>query len=87
MTIEVKIPDIGDFSDVPVVEIMVKPGDTVVVDGTDRLKDGEKVRTSGGAGATPANANNGPGAPPGEQPQNNTPVPGQKQHRHRNTDQ
>src|ERR1700761_5173179 len=29
MTIEVKIPDIGDFQDVPVVEIMVKPGDTV----------------------------------------------------------
>lgn len=29
MTIEVKIPDIGDFTDVPVVDIMVKPGDTV----------------------------------------------------------
>jgi pyruvate dehydrogenase E2 component (dihydrolipoamide acetyltransferase) len=29
MTIEVKIPDIGDFEDVPIVEIMVKPGDTV----------------------------------------------------------
>nr|WP_294512905.1 dihydrolipoyllysine-residue acetyltransferase [uncultured Rhodopila sp.] len=29
MTIEVKIPDIGDFSDVPIVEIMVKPGDAV----------------------------------------------------------
>jgi pyruvate dehydrogenase E2 component (dihydrolipoamide acetyltransferase) len=29
MTIEVKIPDIGDFQDVPVVEIMVKLGDTV----------------------------------------------------------
>lgn len=29
MTIEVKIPDIGDFTDVPVVEIMVKPGDSV----------------------------------------------------------
>jgi pyruvate dehydrogenase E2 component (dihydrolipoamide acetyltransferase) len=26
-TIEVKIPDIGDFRDVPVVEVMVKPGD------------------------------------------------------------
>src|SRR5215471_14225086 len=28
-TIEVKVPDIGDFKDVPVIEIMVKPGDTV----------------------------------------------------------
>ncbi|MCH9809156.1 MAG: dihydrolipoyllysine-residue acetyltransferase [Alphaproteobacteria bacterium] len=27
--IEVKIPDIGDFSDVPVIEILVSPGDTV----------------------------------------------------------
>jgi len=28
-TIEVKVPDIGDFKDVPVVEIFVKPGDSV----------------------------------------------------------
>jgi len=28
-TVEVKVPDIGDFEDVPVIEIMVKPGDTV----------------------------------------------------------
>ena len=28
-TIEIKIPDIGDFKDVPVIEVMVKPGDTV----------------------------------------------------------
>src|SRR6185369_6759028 len=28
-TIEVKVPDIGDFTDVPVIEILVKPGDTV----------------------------------------------------------
>ncbi len=27
--IEVKVPDIGDFSDVPVIEVFVKPGDTV----------------------------------------------------------
>jgi pyruvate dehydrogenase E2 component (dihydrolipoamide acetyltransferase) len=26
---EVKVPDIGDFSDVPVIEVLVKPGDTV----------------------------------------------------------
>src|SRR5712691_646451 len=28
-TIEVKVPDIGDFKDVPVIEILVKPGDVV----------------------------------------------------------
>ena len=28
-TTEVKVPDIGDFSDVPVIEVLVKPGDTV----------------------------------------------------------
>ena len=28
-TMEVKVPDIGDFKDVPVIEIFVKPGDTV----------------------------------------------------------
>src|SRR5260370_12568056 len=27
--IEVKVPDIGDFKDVAVIEILVKPGDTV----------------------------------------------------------
>ncbi len=27
--IEVKVPDIGDFKDIPVIEVMVKPGDTV----------------------------------------------------------
>ncbi|MEC5397709.1 dihydrolipoyllysine-residue acetyltransferase [Uliginosibacterium sp. H1] len=30
--IEVKVPDIGDFTDVPVIEVMVKPGDSVKVD-------------------------------------------------------
>jgi pyruvate dehydrogenase E2 component (dihydrolipoamide acetyltransferase) len=28
-TIDVKVPDIGDFKDVPVIEVLVKPGDTV----------------------------------------------------------
>ena len=27
--LEVKVPDIGDFKDIPVIEILVKPGDTV----------------------------------------------------------
>ncbi|MGZ5042847.1 MAG: biotin/lipoyl-containing protein, partial [Usitatibacter sp.] len=28
-TIEIKVPDIGDFKDIPVIEILVKPGDAV----------------------------------------------------------
>jgi pyruvate dehydrogenase E2 component (dihydrolipoamide acetyltransferase) len=30
--IDVKVPDIGDFKDVPVIEVLVKPGDVVKVD-------------------------------------------------------
>ena len=30
--IEVKVPDIGDFKDVAVIELLVKPGDAVRVD-------------------------------------------------------
>ncbi|MDR2014400.1 MAG: dihydrolipoyllysine-residue acetyltransferase [Azoarcus sp.] len=29
---EIKVPDIGDFSDVPIIEIYIKPGDTVALD-------------------------------------------------------
>ena len=28
-TIEVKVPDIGDFTDIPIIEIFVAPGDIV----------------------------------------------------------
>ncbi|MCS0807546.1 dihydrolipoyl dehydrogenase [Massilia agilis] len=31
-TVEVKVPNIGDFKDVEVIEVLVKPGDTVSVD-------------------------------------------------------
>ena len=31
-TIEIKVPDIGDFSDIPVIELLVAPGDTIDVD-------------------------------------------------------
>jgi pyruvate dehydrogenase E2 component (dihydrolipoamide acetyltransferase) len=31
-TVEVRVPDIGDFKDVPVIEVFVKPGDVVNVD-------------------------------------------------------
>ncbi|CAD5366448.1 pyruvate dehydrogenase, dihydrolipoyltransacetylase component E2 [Rubrivivax sp. A210] len=30
--VEVKVPDIGDFKDVEVIEVMVKPGDTITAD-------------------------------------------------------
>src|SRR5437016_5661452 len=29
LAIEVKVPDIGDFKDVPIIEVLVKPGDSV----------------------------------------------------------
>ena len=28
--LEIRVPDIGDFKDVPVIELLVKPGDKVV---------------------------------------------------------
>jgi dihydrolipoamide dehydrogenase len=31
-TIEIKVPDIGNFKDVPVIEVMVKAGDSVIVE-------------------------------------------------------
>src|SRR5579872_3690523 len=31
-TTDVKVPDIGDFKDVPIIEILVKPGDQVKAD-------------------------------------------------------
>ena len=31
-TVEVKVPDIGDFKDVEIIELLVKPGDTIAVD-------------------------------------------------------
>ena len=32
MTVDVRVPDIGDFNDVAVIEVLVKPGDTVAVE-------------------------------------------------------
>ena len=32
MPIDIAIPDIGDFHDIPVIEVLVKPGDTVAVE-------------------------------------------------------
>jgi multidrug efflux system membrane fusion protein len=53
----------------------LKADDVVVVDGADRLRDGSKVRISADQGNAAANFNNGPGAPPGQQPGNTANVP------------
>ncbi len=65
----------------------LNPGDTVVVDGTDRLKEGAKIRVSDANPNTPVVGNNGPGAPPGEQPQNSAPAPGKHHHKKPASDQ
>src|SRR5215471_15607938 len=31
-TVEVKVPDIGNYTNVPIIEVLVKPGDTVTKD-------------------------------------------------------
>ena len=46
--IEIKVPDIGDFKDIPVIEILVKPGDTVEEGGLARHA-GERQGDDGGA--------------------------------------
>jgi len=53
----------------------IRDGDTVVVDGADRLREGSKVRIVPDQGDTAANVNDGPGAPPGQQPNNARKVP------------
>jgi multidrug efflux system membrane fusion protein len=51
-------------------------GDTVVVDGVDRLRDGAHVRIVPESAVGAPRVNTGPGAPPGEQPQNARPGAG-----------
>ena len=48
-TLEVKVPDIGDFTDVPVIEVFVKPGDTVKAE--DRWSRSNPTRRPWSAGA------------------------------------
>lgn len=67
----------GDFTQVL---SGLKPGDTVVTDGAGLLREGAKVRISPSGNATPVQVNNGPGAPPGHQPQNAQPLPHQHHH-------
>jgi len=32
VTVDIRVPDIGDFTDVAVIEVLVKPGDTVALE-------------------------------------------------------
>lgn len=77
-TVGVQVVQTGitDGDEVQVVSGL-KPGDIVVVDGADRLKDGAPVKVAADTGNSEATPNSGPGAPPGEQPNNANPVPGQ----------
>ena len=74
--VQVVKPGIADGDETEIVSGL-KAGDTVVVDGADRLKDGAKIKIVSGETAQTGNTNNGPGAPPGQQPQNAQPVPDQ----------
>jgi multidrug efflux system membrane fusion protein len=58
----------------------LNPGDTVVVDGADTLKAGAKVKITPDASDAAATQEPGPGAPPGQQPNNATPAPGKRAH-------
>src|SRR5579872_1701667 len=42
-TIEMKVPDIGDFENVPVIEVLVKPGDVVAKDASLVVLESEKA--------------------------------------------
>jgi multidrug efflux system membrane fusion protein len=65
---------VSQGSDVQVLSGL-SPGDTVVVDGVDRLREGAKVRVAPVGTVRNPPTNNGPGAPPGQQPQNAAPAP------------
>ena len=41
--VELKVPDIGDFKDVPVIEVLVKPGDTIAKDASIVVLESEKA--------------------------------------------
>ena len=45
--VEVKVPDIGDFKEVEVIELLVKPGDTVAVDQSLLTVESDKASMSG----------------------------------------
>ncbi len=68
----------GDFTQVL---SGLKPGDTVVTDGAGLLREGAKLRVMPNGNSAPVQVNNGPGAPPGQQPQNGRPMPHHKHSR------
>ena len=45
--VEVKVPDIGDFSDVPVIDLFVKVGDTIKVDDAIATLESDKATMDG----------------------------------------
>ena len=47
---EIRLPDIGDFKDVPVIEIHVKPGDAVKKEATLITLESDKATSGSGAG-------------------------------------
>ena len=49
--VEVKVPDIGDFKDVAVIEVMVKPGEVIAVDTGLIMVESDKAST--GSPSTP----------------------------------
>jgi membrane fusion protein, multidrug efflux system len=64
-------------SDGDQIEILsgLKPGDEVVVDNVDQLRNGTKVQVVSDQGDRQPTVNGGPGASPGQQPGNAVPVP------------
>jgi len=40
---EIRVPNIGDFKDIPIMELRVRPGDTVAVDDTLMVLESEKA--------------------------------------------
>ena len=46
MPVEVNVPDIGDFKDVPVITVLVKVGDTVAAEDAAEPSDTVKVKLS-----------------------------------------
>ena len=56
-TIEVKVPDIGDYKDIPVIEVLVAVGDTVEAEQSLVTLESDKATMdvpSSAAGTTPA---------------------------------
>ena len=73
--IEVKVPDIGDFKNVPIVEIMVKPGDRVTAEQPLLTLESDKATLDEADAAAPAPAPPPPPAPASAAPTAVAPAP------------